>query len=60
MSRRPARCTQAEIRRAVAEAGPDRAVDILPDGTIRLTPIKMLALKATESPSFDEKRRIVL
>lgn len=39
MSRKPARCTLADIRRAwsVARAGgPDVAVDILPDGTIRL------------------------
>ena len=41
MSRRPARCTQADIGRAIraaAKAGAQMAVEILPDGTIRLTP----------------------
>jgi hypothetical protein len=41
MSRRPARFTQADIRRAIAaaaKAGAEMSVDILPDGTIRLTP----------------------
>ena len=40
MSRAHARFTQAEITRALKAAeklGPDVAVDILPDGTIRLT-----------------------
>jgi len=39
MSRRPARATRAEIRRALEaarEAGIDVIVDILPNGTIRL------------------------
>lgn len=39
MSRRPARCTQADIRRALLAAkaaGVEVAVEILPDGTIRL------------------------
>lgn len=39
MSRRPARCTKADIRRALEAAqaaGVDVAVEILPDGTIRL------------------------
>lgn len=39
MSRYPARFTQAELKRAYAVAqkfGPDAAVEILPDGTIRL------------------------
>lgn len=39
MSRRPAKFTQADLNRAWAVAqkyGPDVAVDILPDGTIRL------------------------
>lgn len=40
MKRKIARFTKAEVRRAVevaAEIGPDVAVDILPDGTIRLS-----------------------
>lgn len=39
MSRRAARCTKADIRRALEgakAAGVDVAVEILPDGTIRL------------------------
>lgn len=39
MSRRPARCTQADMTRAFRAAeklGPHVAVDILKDGTIRL------------------------
>lgn len=49
MSRRAARCTKADIRRALeaAEAaGVDVAVDILTDGTIRLLPAKPIALVA--------------
>ena len=41
MSRRPARATQAEIGRAIkaaAKAGPHMAVEILPDGVIRIAP----------------------
>jgi len=41
MSRRPARCTQADIRRvveAVRQAGAQMVVEILPNGTIRLVP----------------------
>lgn len=41
MSRRPARATQADIRRAVAaarQAGGQMVVEITPDGTIRLVP----------------------
>jgi hypothetical protein len=40
MSKRPARFTQAEIRRALAVASKSSVptnVDILPDGTIRLS-----------------------
>lgn len=43
MSRRPARCTIADIRRAVEgakAAGVRMSVDILPDGTIRLIPME--------------------
>ena len=38
MSRRPARCTQADLNRAIKAAGPGRTVDVLPDGTIRIAP----------------------
>lgn len=42
MSRRPARCTVAEIARAlraVEKTGAHVAVTILPDGTIKLLPL---------------------
>ena len=42
MSRRPARCTQADIHRAIKaadQAGARMAVELLPDGTIRLVPV---------------------
>jgi hypothetical protein len=41
MSRRPARCTQAEIARAIRaieQTGAKMAMEILPDGTIRIAP----------------------
>jgi hypothetical protein len=41
MSRRPARCTQADIARAikaVEQTHARMAVEILPDGTIRIEP----------------------
>ena len=41
MSRRPARCTQADIARAikaVAQTGARMAVEIATDGTIRIVP----------------------
>ena len=41
MSRRPARCTQADIHRAVSavqQSGAAMCVEILPDGTIRIAP----------------------
>ena len=59
VSRRSARCTQADIRRALQAAnstGFAMAVEILPDGTIRLTPTTMPALE----PALGEGRRIVL
>jgi len=50
MSRRPARCTQADIRRAIRaaeQAGAKMAVEISPDGTIRLIP----AQETVKSPT---------
>lgn len=65
MSRRPARVTQADIRRAIAaakQAGANMAVDILPDGTIRLVPVA--EIQAKEKPRFQgavgPERRIIL
>jgi len=50
MSRRPARCTQADISRAVKAAGPGMCVDILPDGTIRIAPYAAPATPAPLAP----------
>jgi hypothetical protein len=60
MSRRPARCTQADIKRAIkaaAEAGPNMAVEILTDGTIRIAPIPP---QANKQPKAAPKKEIVL
>jgi len=57
--RRIARCTQAEIRRAmrVAElAEKPMAVEILPDGTIRIVP----ASQSQQSTPPVSERKIVL
>lgn len=55
MSRRPARCTQADLNRAVKAAGPGMAVEVLPDGTIRITP-----LIPAEKPQLAPKVRVPL
>lgn len=60
MSRRPARATEADIRRAIhaaEKAGARMAVEILPDGTIRLTPIRP---QADASTDISAGREIVL
>ncbi len=62
MSRRPARCTQADIRRAIEaseKAGANMAVEILPDGTIRLVPV-IKNNEQKKAGAFDPGRRIVL
>lgn len=54
MSRRPARFTQADIARAIRateQTGAHMAVEITPDGTIRVVPID-------HKPEDDEKARI--
>jgi hypothetical protein len=62
MSRRPARFTEADLKRAWAVAqkyGPDVAVDILPDGTIRLK--KSPEVVPTPEPmDSDEPPRVML
>jgi hypothetical protein len=58
MSRRPARATQADIRRAVQaarQAGAQMVVEITPDGTIRLTPADQNTPK-----DVAQQRKIVL
>lgn len=42
MPRKPSRCTQAEIARALraaAQVGVPVTVDLIPDGTIRIGPV---------------------
>ena len=49
---RPARCTTADIRRAlraVEQTGPGYAVEVLPDGTIRIV--------KSETPSASVRKR---
>lgn len=62
MSRRPARFTEADLKRAWSVAqkyGPDVAVDILPDGTIRLK--KSTEVVATPEPiDSDAPPRVML
>lgn len=56
MSRRPARATQADIRRAIAAAqkcGPHMAVDILKDGTIRIAPAAPAKAESPDDPGRD-------
>jgi hypothetical protein len=56
MSRTPARCSQADIARAiraVSAAGVPMAIEILPDGTIRLTPC------APPSPVVKVRRLVI-
>lgn len=63
MSRRPARFTQADIRRAIAaveKSGAQLAVEILPDGTIRLVPVPPPHAIPKKTGAFDMERRIPL
>jgi hypothetical protein len=57
VSRRPARVTQADIAhalRAAAQVGAHVAVEICPDGIIRLVPTE------SEKPPVAKEREIVL
>jgi hypothetical protein len=59
MSRRPARFTESDIRRALAavtKSGGNAVVEIAPDGTIRLVP----AALTTPTEAAPAERRIVL
>lgn len=60
MSRRPARFTEADLRRAKKVAGKDMAVEILPDNTIRLVPISNPILTPQNDVGFAPRKRIVL
>lgn len=56
MSRRPARATQADIRRAIEAAkaaGVAMAVEIRPDGSIRLIPVTPDMTKSVAPPLGD-------
>jgi hypothetical protein len=59
MSRRPARATQADISRALragAQAGAQIAVEIMPDGRIRIVPMP----PGEEKNTLELERDIVL
>jgi hypothetical protein len=61
MGRRHARVTQADLNRAWAvaqKAGPDVAVDILPDGTIRLRKVER-TVDAPQVLGDDESPRVM-
>ena len=61
MGNRPARCSEAEIKRAlraVQATGMAMNVEILPDGTIRIAPTAEKPLLKTMS--FDEDKVIPL
>ena len=58
MSRRPARVTEADINRALraaAKVGDHLAVDIQPDGTIRIAPVS-----TTPEKNSPKRKNIVL
>jgi hypothetical protein len=60
MSRRPARCTQADITRALKAAerhSPDMAVEVTPDGTIRI--VRNPAIPAPSSWPVETRTRRV-
>lgn len=57
MSRRPARFTQAELRRAYAVAKAGKARVVIENGTIELIPIESPSKAAEPLP---ERREIVL
>lgn len=60
MSRRPARFTEAELKRVKKVSGKEVAVEILLDGTIRLTPVPEAAITAQNDAGFAPRKRIVL
>lgn len=64
MSRRAARFTQADLARAiraVEQTGASMAVEIGPDGTIRIVPISETCFtRQPEKPQVEEEREIVL
>lgn len=54
--RRPSRFTEADLRKATKVAGKDMAVEILPDGTIRLVHI---AVKSSDNLDFENRPPMV-
>jgi predicted polyphosphate/ATP-dependent NAD kinase len=57
MPRTPAKVTQADVARvlrAVEQTGVDVVVEVLPDGTIRIS------RKSSEPPKLDNKREFAL
>jgi hypothetical protein len=62
MSRRASRCSQSDIARAIRAAeqvGAVMSVEILPDGTIRLTPVEQTQQKS-KNGAARQKKDIVL
>jgi hypothetical protein len=60
MSRTPARATQADIARAiraVEQTGASMAVEIAPDGTIRLIPYSAPPTPANDAPAQPSPKR---
>jgi hypothetical protein len=58
---RPARFTVADLRRAIKAAersGPDWAVEIAPDGTIRIVRLRLPPITAPEP--VEDRERVVL
>lgn len=63
MSRRAARCTQADIHRALramAQAGVKGAVEVDPDGTLRIIPEDHRAPETTDPPKLARPGRNML
>ena len=63
MPRRPARCTQADLARALraaASVGGGVTVELTPDGTIRLTPGQAPPTTPAPGRPVEPEREIVL
>lgn len=60
MSRRPARMTEADMRRALRAAKHEGAagIEVLPNGTIRV--LLVAALSTDEAPPLEPAKEIVL
>lgn len=59
MSRRPVKFREADLRKAKKVAGKDMAVEMRPDGTIRLVPVQSLGETPPEPGTFDHREPMV-